>query len=114
MLITRHKSGAATRIPLAIPEVIEAAKRLRAGGVFPRHMNQQVKAACLAAGVQPFTLGPLRHTVATYAVEAGSPAAVVSKFLGHLDQKTTERFYVDLQRPTAEVPVPALRLVQGA
>lgn len=113
VLIVRHKSGEATRIPLAIPEVIAAAKRLRAGGVFPRKMNQQVKEACLAAGVKPFTLGPIRHTVGTFAVEAGAEAGVVSKFLGHLDQKTTERFYLDLQRPTAGVPVPALRLVSG-
>ncbi len=114
VLITRHKSGAATRIPLGIAEVVEAAKRLRAGRVVPRKMNQQVKEACVRAKVKPFTLGVMRHTVATFAVEAGSPAELVSKFLGHRDKRTTERFYVDLQRPTAEVAVPALRLVKGA
>ncbi len=114
VLVTRHKSGASTRIPLAIPEVVEAARRLRAGAVVPRKLNQQVKDACLRAKVKPFTLGVMRHTVATYAVNAGSPAELVSKFLGHRDKRTTERFYVDLEKPTAGVPVPGLRLVQGA
>ncbi len=113
VLITWHKSGASTRIPLGLVEVVEAAKRLRAGRVVPRKMNQQVKDACVRAKVKPFTLGVMRHTVATFAVEAGSPAELVSKFLGHRDKRTTERFYVDLQRPTAQVAVPALRLVSG-
>ncbi len=113
VLITRHKSGAMTRIPLAIPEVVKAAKRLRAGGVVPRKLNQQLKDACASAGVKEFTLGVMRHTVATFAVEAGAPAELVSKFIGHQDLKTVGRFYLDLQRPTEGVPVPALRLVKG-
>ncbi len=113
VLVTRHKSGAMTRIPLELPEVIDAAKRLRAGGVVPRKLNQQLKDACRRAGVEEFTLGVMRHTVATFAVEAGAPAELVSKFIGHQDLKTVGRFYLDLQRPTEGVPVPALRLVKG-
>ncbi len=114
VLVTRHKSGELARIPLEIPEVINAARRLREGGAVPRRMNDQLKAACRAAGVEEFTVGVMRHTVATYAVNAGAPAELVSKFLWHRDQRTTDRFYVDIQKPTAGVPVPALRLVKGA
>lgn len=114
VLITLHKSGASTRIPLGLPEVAAAAKRLRQGREVPSNMNKHVKEACTRAKVKPFTLGVMRHTVATFAVEAGSPAELVSKFLGHRDKRTTERFYVDLERPTAQVAVPALRLVKGA
>lgn len=113
VLITPHKSGEKTRIPLAIPEVCDAARRLRASGESPSRMHHRLREACLAAKVKPFTMGLMRHTVGTYAVNGGSSVEVVSKFLGHQDVKTTRRFYLDLEKPTEGVPVPALRLVTG-
>jgi integrase len=113
VLITPHKSGEKTRIPLGIPEVCDAARRLRAAGEAPSRMHKRLKDACIAAEVKPFTMGLMRHTVGTYAVNGGSSVEVVAKFLGHQDPKTTRRFYLDLEKPTEAVPVPALRLVTG-
>ncbi len=108
-LSTRHKSGDNTGSPLRYPESIRAAERLREGGTVPRRLNQAIKTACRKAGVEEFTLGVMRHSVATWAVEAGASMAHVAEFLGHKDPSTTKRFYVHLGTPTVSVPI--LRLV---
>ncbi len=106
-----HKSGDNTGSPIHHPETIQAAERLRAAGMVPRRLNKTIKAACVAAGVEPFTLGVIRHTVATWAIEDGSTPAEVAEFLNHKDKSTTERFYIDVGVPTVSVPV--LRLLGG-
>lgn len=105
VLVTRHKSGDWTRTPLAHAEHLEAAKRLKARGEVPRYLNKHVKEACDRAKVKRFTLGVLRHSVATWAVEQGAAPADVSLFLGHKDPRTTARFYTDVAVPTVSVPV---------
>jgi integrase len=113
VLVTRHKSGALTRIPLGAREHVAAAERLKARGTVPRWFRRHLRAACEAAGVEPFNPGVLRHSVATFAVEHGATPDQVSRFLGHRDKRTTERFYVDTATPTEAVPVPRLKLVKG-
>lgn len=108
VLQVRHKSGDTSRTPIMEPEALAAAQRIRERRTMPRKMNDTIKAACVAAGVPVFHWGVLRHSVATWAIEAGTPADVVAEFLGHKDKKTTLRFYADVGVPTLPVRLPKL------
>lgn len=125
VLVTRHKTGDYTRIPLQHPDHVAAATRLRARGKVPRYLNQALRAACVRAEAKslarvppgpacpPFTLGVMRHSVATWAIDDGADPATVAQFLGHKDPRTTLRFYADNNVPTAAIPARQLRLVKG-
>lgn len=106
VLQVRHKSGDTTRTPVTRPEVVEAARRLKARGQSPRRINDHVVAACKKAKVPVFHPGEMRHSLATWAVEAGTPPEVVAEFLGHKSKSTTLRYYVDIAVPTATVVLP--------
>lgn len=103
-----HKSGATTRTPVVIQEVLEAAERIRERGTLPRKFNAAIRAACIAAEVEEFTAGVMRHSVATWAVEAGQSPAQVAEYLGHRDKNTTLRFYADAAVPTVRLRLPKL------
>jgi integrase len=111
VLSTWHKIGGFTRTPIRHREHLEAAERLRARREAPTRLNKQIKAACEAAEVEPFTLGVLRHSVATWAIEGGATVAQVAEFLNHRDPRTTRNFYADVSSPTVSVPV--LRVLDG-
>jgi integrase len=95
-----HKSGDTHRTAVSA-EVLEAAKRLREHGAFSREWyDRAVRSACKTvkrpdgeAGIPMFTPGRLRHSVATWAIEAGAVPAAVSAFLGHKSPVTTAKFY---------------------
>lgn len=105
VLVTRHKTGVLTRIPLNDPAHVRAAERLKKGGTVPRWFRLHLKAACEKAGVEPFTPGVLRHSVATHAVASGATPDEVAAFLHHRDKRTTEKFYIDVAAPKLQVPV---------
>lgn len=109
VITVRHKSGRLARIVLGDREAFDAAARLKAGGVLPTRPNEQLRRACVAAKVEPFTFGVLRHTVATYAMENGASLSDVATLLGHQDARTTARFYADVSVPPA-VPTPSTHL----
>ncbi len=108
VLTTRHKGGELTRTPLQHEAHVEAARRLLKAGSVPQRLDEHLAAACAAAKVESFTLGVIRHSVATWAVERGASPDEVARFLGHRDRRTTERFYIDLRVPTVTVPVGVL------
>jgi integrase len=105
-----RKSGEPQRTRVG-PEVLEAAKRLRAHGAFSREWyDRAVRAACDLVkrpdgetGIPVFTPGKLRHSVATWAIEAGADPAQVAAFLGHRSPRTTRKFYATHASP-AKVP----------
>lgn len=109
VLVTRHKTGVLTRIPLNDVAQVRAAERLKKRGTVPRWFRLHLKAACERAKVEVFTPGVLRHSVATHAVEQGASPDAVAAFLHHRDKRTTERFYVDVAAPRGQVPVMKLR-----
>jgi integrase len=111
VLRVKHKSGKVHPYTLQFPEHRAAAVRLRARGEVPRKLNAEIKNACAAAKVEVFTAGVMRHSVATWAVELGASPQDVSEFLGHSDKRTSERFYIDVARPTRVVPV--FRVIEG-
>jgi integrase len=74
-------------------DTLAAARRVLAAGSFDRvHFQKAVKSACEAAEIPPFGTGQLRHSVATWAINAGADVASVSDFLGHRSPRTTRKF----------------------
>lgn len=108
-LVTRHKSGDWTRIPLSDKAQVRAAERLKESGTVPRWFRLHLRAACERAGVEVFTPGVLRHSVATHAVRSGAAPEAVAAFLHHRDKRTTEKFYIDVAIPRGQVPVMKMR-----
>jgi hypothetical protein len=111
-----HKSGDTHRTAVS-QEVIDAATRLLTHGAFSREwFDRAVRSACKAVklpvprpdgtdSIPVFTPGRFRHSVATWAFEAGADPFAVSAFLGHKSPATTRKFYATL----ATVPkVPTL------
>ncbi len=96
LVCPRRKSGEMQRTAVS-EEVAEAAARVRKHGSFslPK-FEEAVRSACQVAEVAPFSPGRYRHSVATWAVEAGADPAAVSAFLGHKSPATTKRFYATL------------------
>jgi integrase len=105
-----HKGGEEHRTRVST-EVLEAGKRLLAHGPMSREWyDRAVKSACAAVkrpdggvGIPAFSPGHLRHSVATWAIEAGADPAQVSAFLGHKSPRTTRKFYATHAAP-AKVP----------
>jgi integrase len=88
-----HKSGEPLRTRVSV-EVVEAAKRLLAHGPLSREWyDRSVRSACGAAEIPVWTPGRIRHSVATMAVEDGTPPPVVAAYLNHKSARTTQKFY---------------------
>ena len=93
VLETVHKSGELHRTQVSA-RVFSAAERVRAFGAFKvAALRRAVWNAARRAGQRGWTPGCLRHSVATYAVDAGAHVRSVADFLGHKDPRTTRRFY---------------------
>ncbi len=105
VLVVKHKGGELARTPITHREHLEAAERLRKSECVPRNLQKEHVVACRAAGIPSFGLGVMRHSVATWAVEAGASPAAVSQFLGHKDPRTTSKFYIDLRVPSNVIPL---------
>lgn len=115
VLCVQHKGGHEHRTAVT-PEVLAAAKRLRQrGSLNARNLNTAITEAVAGINarrqqlhgkkaqlVPSFTVGVLRHSVATHAVEAGGGDRVPA-FLGHKDKATTAKFYAGFSVP-AQVP----------
>jgi integrase len=101
----RRKSGHFMRTAVT-EEVAAAARRVLAHGSYsdPK-FREAIVSACKAAGIKPFSPGRYRHTVATWAEEAGAAPEAVAAHLWHASQDTTDRFYAThAVRP--KVPTP--------
>lgn len=105
LVCPRRKSGETQRTAVTA-EVAEAGTRLRKRGTFSSiRFYRALTAACRAAGVPPYPPGRYRHTVATWAIEAGADPAAVAAFLGHKSPSTTRRFYATLA-VVPKIPTP--------
>jgi integrase len=100
LVCPRHKSGDVQRTAVS-QEVLDAAVKLRQRGHFARDRFEKVIAATCRTvkrpdgkvGIPVFTPGRFRHSVATWAIEAGAAPESVAAFLGHKSMATTRRFY---------------------
>lgn len=111
VLQVRHKSGERTRTPLKHPLHVFAAECVRAGGRLPevRWLNNHIWKACDELKLPRFRLGHMRHTVLTWAKDAGASMEDLAEFAGHKSPVTTRRFYVDQAVPTVAVPTVVLQ-----
>ncbi len=93
LLCPRSKSGEVLRTAVSA-EVVEAARRLRKHGNFSiQKYREEIKSECRHAKIPEFTPGRFRHTVATFAINAGTPEEQVSSSYKHKSNRTTMRFY---------------------
>jgi len=61
------------------------------------HQHRPLREACRRAGIDPpASFHILRHTYATYLLQAGAPLPVIAANLGHTDTRMTERHYAHL------------------
>ncbi len=87
-----HKSGRRHRMQVS-PETAEAVTRLqRYGGFGVSRLMRAIKNACIKAKVTPWAPGALRHSAATWLIEAGGSIEAVATYLNH-DVETLKRFY---------------------
>jgi integrase len=77
------------------------------GGFSREWYDRAVVAACAVVkrpdgeiGIPAFTPGRLRHSVASWAIDAGADPAQVAAFLGHRSPRTTRKFYATHSAPT--------------
>jgi integrase len=63
-----------------------------ASGLRVRSMRAGVETACRRAGIETFRIHDLRHTFASWLVQAGVPLYSVKDLLGHAAIKMTERY----------------------
>jgi hypothetical protein len=94
VLMFGHKSGVPHRVRVGAI-VLAAAERLKERGVAwdPHTFNAALRSACAAAKIPVFHAGQMRHSVATWAVNAGADPASVAAFIGHRSVSTLKRFY---------------------
>lgn len=105
--VTTQKTKRLTRTGIRLAETLAAAERIRKAGhvVCDKVLNTHVARACKAAEVDTFTVGVLRHSVATWAIEAGAHMKTVSEFLDHQSEATTRNFYVDSAQAKTAIPI---------
>jgi len=107
LVLPLHKRGDEQRSRVSA-RVLAAAGVLTRHGSFSRsRYDAAVRAACkLDPKVAPtFTPANMRHTVATFALEAGADLRAVADFEHHVNLTTTKRFYATHAAP-AKVPTP--------
>lgn len=105
IITPRTKRGNPLR-SIVSAEVEVAARRVRGrGALAEKNLRRAIAKACAAAKVEPFGPGSFRHTVATFAVNAGVNLKTCADFLNHLSEETTKRFYATHAIPR-KVPTP--------
>lgn len=99
LICPRGKNREPLRVAVGA-DCLEAARRIREHGAFSREwFDRAVRSACEAAGVEPFTPGVMRHSVATWAIDAGADPESVAAFLNHKSARTTQKFYATFATP---------------
>jgi len=103
VLQTTHKTG---RIFLTAVSVrtLRAARRVRSrGGICISHFAGAIRRECGELGLHVWSPGQLRHTGASFALARGATLGQIADFLGHLDPRTTRRWYA-VHVAAAKVP----------
>lgn len=111
VLITEHKGGRTTRTPIRAQEHLDAATRIKERGKILNNttLRTHTKRASKKEGIKPaVTLGVMRHSVSTWAIEGGARRAEVAEFFDHRSPNTTADHYINAKVPTVSVPVHTL------
>ncbi len=101
--VTKGGEMLKTRVSKAVGDAARAL--LEAGTINRRNYDTALREANEKAGLAPGTVsgGRFRHSIATWAVNAGTDPKDVASFLGHKSARTTRRFYATHAVP-AKVP----------
>lgn len=88
------KSGKGRAIPINAAALAELESMTdRKGKIFPvKEVKRSFATACRNAGLQDVTLHTLRHTFASWLVQAGVPIYEVAKLMGHSSVTMTARY----------------------
>lgn len=127
VLVVWHKTKKWTRTAIVHDGHLEAARRLKAGGKFvgETRLRTALRDALAKADEKrrekdptwqdrpPFTLGVMRHSVATWSLELGDRVEDTAAALDHADRRTTERFYADLLVPKVALSTRVLQRPEG-
>lgn len=116
VLVTFHKRGEKAVAGLMHRKHVEAAKRLRASGsmLSDSTLAQVMRWANTKAGIdrkkeRPVYLGDMRHSVGTWAIEAGDDIRDVARAYNHESEKMLRRHYVRHAVPRATVTTRMLK-----
>ncbi len=101
---TWHKGKVWTATPLRTQQQVDAAKRIRERGKFPRKFNEELARTAARLEIPYFTLGVMRHSYASWQVKGGADAKRVAVALDHRDERTTANFYIDVDVPKSDLP----------
>jgi hypothetical protein len=114
-LVTFHKRREYAVAGLVHQEHLEAAKRLRAAGTMLSDstlaglMRSANRKAGVARDERQVYLGDMRHSVSTWAIEAGDSMENTAKALNHSGEKMLRRHYVRHAVPRATIKVRVLK-----
>lgn len=109
VLVVQHKNRETALTRLRVQSQVDAAQRIRARGHIPYRFSSRFGDASEAAGLPRVTAGVFRHSVSTWAVQAGATPEQVSRFLNHKDARTARKFYIDMRLAPPAVPVMEVR-----
>ena len=105
--LSTSKSGRARAVPLP-PAALRIAKRRLPWALTTSNLNKLFREAREAAGMKHVRLHDLRHTYASWLVQAGESLATVRDLLGHSSLQVTSRYaHLDLEhlrRAVARLP----------
>jgi integrase len=109
-----HKSGKRHTVALSDQAAVDAARRVVARPDFPTpgRITKHVINVNKLTG-EKFSLGWMRHSVATWLALARTSDEAIANQLGHSDTKMARSTYIDLGLAARPVPIPKLKLVKG-
>jgi len=91
LLGSNTKSGKPRAIPLP-PQAAAIARKRLPWGIHHSMLRNHFLAACRASGIEDFRWHDLRHTYASWLVQAGKPLTAVRDLLGHSSLAVTNRY----------------------
>lgn len=118
VLVAWHKTKKWTRTSIVHPIHLDAIKRLKESGAYVNEtkIREAIYLAIEQADVERrktdpthqdrprFSLGVMRHSVATWGIEMGASLDETATHLDHADKSTTDRFYADILVPRPPIP----------
>lgn len=109
-----HKRGTQHVVALGDQAAADAARRIMARPDFPTpgRITRHVINANLKTGLH-FSMGWLRHSVATWLALQHVPLRDIATQLGHTSDRMAASTYVDMGLTAHVVPIPHLKLVKG-
>lgn len=114
-IVVRHKSGQLHAVAVGDPAVAAAVRRVLERKTFPsrgRITKQDVRTSKRLGA--KFSMGWLRHSVATWLARKQTPEEAIAKQLGHSSTDMVRTTYIDMGLTAHLVPIPHLRLVKAS